>query len=151
MDRKESNMERAEKTWLLQIVVAAIVTATLAALAGLWGWTALKVIENGERIVEVKAELQKELGSEIAEVRVDLQRDLGSEIAKNREQIAEVKTELGRDIAEVNAKIAAMDAKLDLLIGALDITVAPEESAGAGPSGAERGGFQAGAGETATQ
>jgi len=139
-------MERAKKTWLLEIVVAAI----LAALAGLWGWTALRVVENGERIIEVKAELQTEIAEvrvelqkEIAEVRVDLQRDLGREIAKNREQIAEVKTELGRDIAEVNAK-------LDLLIGGLDISVVPEESADAGSSGAERGGFQAGAGETAT-
>jgi len=133
-------MERAKKTWLLEIIL----TAILAALAGLWGWTALRVVENGERIIEVKAELQKELGSEIAEVRVelgreiaevrvDLQRDLGREIAKNREQIAEV------------------NAKLDLLIGALDISVVPKESAGAGPSGAERGGFQAGAGETATE
>jgi len=118
-------MERAKKTWLLEVILAAI----LAALAGLWGWTALRVVENGERIIEVKAELQKELGSEIAEVRVEL----GREIAKNREQIAEV------------------NAKLDLLIGALDISVVPKESAGAGPSGAERGGFQAGAGETATE
>jgi len=38
-----------------------------------------------------------------------------------------------------------------LLIGGLDISVVPEESAGAGPSGAERGGFQAGAGEMATE
>jgi len=107
-------MERTEKTWLLEIVVAAIVAAILAALAGLWGRTAVRVIENGERIIEVKAELQ-------------------TEIAENR-----------RAIAEVNAK-------LDLLIGGLNISVVPEESASAGPSGAERGGLQAEAGETTAE
>ena len=96
-------MERTQKTWLLEIVLAAI----LAALVGIAGWTATKVIENGERIVEVKAEL-------------------------------------GREIAELNAK-------MDLLIRGLNISVAPKESASAEPSGADRGGFQVGAGGTATE
>jgi len=151
MDRKESSMERAKKTWLLEIVVAAVVTAILAALAGLWGWTALRVIENGERIVEVRVELQKE----IADVRVDLQKEIAEVKVELQKEIADVKVDLqrdlGREIAENRKQIAEVNAKLDLLIGALDISVAPEESAGAGPSGAERGGFQAGAGETATQ
>ena len=100
-------MERTQKTWLLEIVVAAVVAAMLAALLGLWGWTANKVVQNGERIVEVKAEL-------------------------------------GREIAELNAK-------MDLLIRGLNISVAPKESASAEPSGADRGGFQIGAGGTATE
>ena len=100
-------MERTQKTWLLEIVVAAVVAAMLAALLGLWGWTANKVNQNGERIVEVKAEL-------------------------------------GREIAELNAK-------MDLLIRGLNISVAPKESASAEPSGADRGGFQIGAGGTATE
>ncbi|MDD9801053.1 MAG: hypothetical protein OXU53_00640 [Deltaproteobacteria bacterium] len=100
-------MERTEKTWILEIVVAAVVAAMLAALLGLWGWTANKVVQNGERIVEVKAEL-------------------------------------GREIAELNAK-------MDLLIRGLNISVAPKESASAEPSGAESGGFQVGAGGTATE
>ena len=100
-------MERTQKTWILEIVVAAVVAAMLAALLGLWGWTANKVVQNGERIVEVKAEL-------------------------------------GREIAELNAK-------MDLLIRGLNISVAPKESASAEPSGADRGGFQVGAGGTATE
>ena len=100
-------MERTQKTWILEIVVAAVVAAMLAALLGLWGWTANKVVQNGERIVEVKAEL-------------------------------------GREIAELNAK-------MDLLIRGLNISVAPKESASTEPSGADRGGFQVGAGGTATE
>jgi len=100
-------LERTQKTWILEIVVAAVVAAMLAALLGLWGWTANKVVQNGERIVEVKAEL-------------------------------------GREIAELNAK-------MDLLISGLNISVAPKESASAEPSGADRGGFQVGAGGTATE
>ncbi|MDD9853121.1 MAG: hypothetical protein OXU78_04110 [Deltaproteobacteria bacterium] len=103
-------MERTQKTWLLEIVLAAI----LAALVGIAGWTATKVIENGERIIEVKAELQKE-------------------------------------IAENGKKIAALDAKMDLLIRGLNISVTPKESASAETSGAESGGFQIGAGGTATE
>ena len=103
-------MERTQKTWILEIVLAAI----LAALVGIAGWTATKVIENGERIVEVKAELQKE-------------------------------------IAENGKKIAALDAKMDLLISGLNISVTPKESASAESSGAESGGFQIGAGGTATE
>ena len=103
-------MERTQKTWLLEIVLAAI----LAALVGIAGWTATKVIENGERIIEVKAELQKE-------------------------------------IAENGKKIAALDAKMDLLISGLNISVTPKESASAESSGAESGGFQIGAGGTATE
>jgi len=80
-------MERTEKTWLLEIVLAAI----LAALLALWGWTATKVIENG------------------------------------------------RSIVELNGKIAVLDAKMDLIISGLNISVAPKESAGAGPSGVESG------------
>jgi len=89
---KESKMEPLEKTWILEIIVAAM----LAALLGLWGWTANKVVQNGEKIVEVKAELQQELGKEIA----------------------------------ANGKsIAAIDAKLDLLIRGLDIAVGPKDKA----------------------
>ena len=147
---KESKMEPLEKTWSLELVG----TAMLAALLALWGWTANKVVQNGESIIEVKAELQQELGEEIAEVRVEL-----------GEEIAEVRVELGREIAAVNAKIAAngekiaamngkiaaVDAKLDLLISGLNIAVAPKDNAGAGPAGAKRGGFRVGAGETATE
>ncbi|MDD9853120.1 MAG: hypothetical protein OXU78_04105 [Deltaproteobacteria bacterium] len=100
-------MERTQKTWILEIVVAAVVAAMLAALLGLWGWTANKVVQNGERIVEVKAEL-------------------------------------GREIAELNAK-------MDLLIRGLNISVTPKESASAETSGAESSGFQIGAGGTATE
>ena len=96
-------MERTQKTWLLEIVVAAVVAAMLAALLGLGGWTANKVVQNGEKIVEL------------------------------------------------NGKIAALDAKMDLLISGLNISVAPKESASAEPSGADRGGFQVGAGGTATE
>ena len=148
---KESKMEPLEKTWILELVG----TAMLAALLALWGWTANKVVQNGESIIEVKAELQQELGEEIAEVRVEL-----------GEEIAEVRVELGREIAAVNAKIAAngekiaamngkiaaVDAKLDLLISGLNIAVAPKDNAGAGPAGAKRGGLRVGAeGETATE
>ena len=96
-------MERTEKTWILEIVVGAVVAALLAALLGLGGWTANKVVQNGEKIVEL------------------------------------------------NGKIAALDAKMDLLISGLNISVAPKESASAEPSGAESGGFQIGAGGTATE
>jgi len=113
-------MERTEKNWILEIILGAI----LVALVGLWGWTATRVIENGERIIEVKAELQKE--------------------------IAEVKTELGREIAENRRAIAELNAKMDLIISGLNISVAPKESADAGLPGAERG-FQVGAGGTATE
>ena len=67
---KEHKMERLEKTWILELVGAAL----LAALLGLWGWTANKVVQNGE-------------------------------------------------------KIATVDAKLDLLISGLDISVAPKDKA----------------------
>jgi len=83
-------MERTEKTWILEIVLGVI----LAALVGLWGWTATKVVENGE-------------------------------------------------------KIAVLNAKMDLIISGLNISVAPKESASAEP-GAERG-YQAGAGGAATE
>ena len=96
-------MERTQKTWILEIVVGAVVAALLAALLGLGGWTANKVVQNGEKIVEL------------------------------------------------NGKIAAVDAKMDLLISGLNISVAPKESASAEPSGADRGGFQIGAGGTATE
>jgi len=83
-------MERTERPWLLEIIVGAI----LAALVGLAGWTATKVVENGE-------------------------------------------------------KIAVLNAKMDLIISGLNISVAPKESASAEP-GAERG-FQIGASGTATE
>ena len=103
---KESKMERLEKTWILELIGAAL----LAAMLGLWGWTANKVVQNGEKIVEVKAELQQE-------------------IAENGKRIAEVKAELGKEIAENGKRIAAIDAKLDLLISGLDIAVAPKDKA----------------------
>jgi len=102
-------MERTEKTWLLEIIVAAIVAAMLAALVGLVGWTATKVVQNGERILEVRLEIQQQ-------------------IAENR-----------RQIAEVNGKVAELNAKMDLIISGLNISVAPKESAGAGLPGVERG------------
>jgi len=100
-------MERTEKTWILEIILGAI----LVALVGLWGWTATRVIENGERIIEVKAELQQQ-------------------IAENRREIAEVKAELGREIAELNAK-------MDLIISGLNISATPKDSAGAGGAATE--------------
>ena len=140
---KESKMEPLEKTWILEIIVAAM----LAALLALWGWTANKVVQVGENVVEVKAELQQEIGEvrvEIAEVRVEL----GKEIAAVNAKIAAN----GEKIAAVNGKIAAVDAKLDLLIRGLNIAVAPKDKAGAGPAGAKRGGLRVGAGgETATE
>ena len=162
---KESKMEPLEKTWLLEIIVAAM----LAALLGLWGWTANKVVQNGESIIEVRveiAEVQVELQQEIGEVKEELQQEiaavrveLGREIAAvnetiaaNGEKIAEVKAELGEKIAANGEKIAAVDAKLDLLIRGLNIAVAPKDKAGAGPAGAKRGGLRVGAGgETATE
>ncbi|MDD9818416.1 MAG: hypothetical protein OXU61_09840 [Gammaproteobacteria bacterium] len=126
---KESKMEPLEKTWILELVG----TAMLAALLALWGWTANKVVQVGENVVEVKAELQQEIG----EVRVE---------------IAEVKADLGKEIAANGEKIAAVDAKLDLLIRGLNIAVAPKDKAGAGPAEAKRGGLRVGAGgETATE
>ena len=137
---KESKMEPLEKPWILELVVAAVMTAMLAALVGLWGWTANKVVQNGEKIVEVKAELQQEIG----EVRVEL----GREIAAVNEKIAAN----GKEIAANGEKIAAVDAKLDLLIRGLNIAVAPKDNVGAGPAEAKRGGLRVGAGgETATE
>ena len=137
---KESKMEPLKKPWILELVVVAVMTAILAALVGLWGWTANKVVQNGESIIEVRVEIgevKAELQQEIAEVRVEL----GKEIAAN-----------GEKIAAVNGKIVAVDAKLDLLIRGLNIAVAPKDNVGAGPAGAKRGGLRVGAGgETATE
>jgi len=66
-------MERTKKTWILEIILGAI----LAALLALWGWTATRVIENGERIIEVRAELQKEIAEVNAKIAVlDAKMDL---------------------------------------------------------------------------
>ena len=144
---KESKMEPLKKPWILELVVAAVMTAMLAALVGLWGWTANKVVQNGESIIEVRVEIgevKAELQQEIAEVRVEL----GREIAAVNEKIAAN----GKEIAANGEKIAAVDAKLDLLIRGLNIAVAPEDNVGAGPAGAKRGGLRVGAGgETATE
>ena len=170
---KESKMEPLEKTWILELVVVAVMTAILAALVGLWGWTANKVVQNGESIIEVRVEIgavKAELQQEIGAVRVELQQEIaavnekiaanGEKIAAVRVEIGEVKAELGEKIAEngksiaaVNGKIAAVDAKLDLLIRGLNIAVAPKDKAGAGPpAGAKRGGLRVGAGgETVTE
>ena len=132
---KESKMEPLEKTWLLEIIVAAM----LAALLGLWGWTANKVVQNGESIIEVRGEIgavKAELQQEIGEVRVELQQEIAA---------------VNEKIVANGEKIAAVDAKLDLLIRGLNIAVAPKDKAGAGPAGAKRGGFRVGAGETATE
>ena len=144
---KESKMEPLEKTWLLEIIVAAM----LAALLGLWGWTANKVVQNGESIIEVRVE--------IAEVQVELQQEIGEVKEELQQEIAAVRVDLGKEIAAngekiaaVNGKIAAVDAKLDLLIRGLKIAVAPKDKAGAGPAEAKRGGLRVGAGgETATE
>ena len=101
---KESKMEPLEKTWILELVVVAVMTAILAALVGLWGWTANKVVQNGESIIEVRVE--------IGEVKAEL----GEKIAEN-----------GKSIAAVNGKIAAVDAKLDLLIRGL-LVLAPSQA-----------------------
>ena len=169
---KESKMEPLKKPWILELVGAAVMTAILAALVGLWGWTANKVVQNGESIIEVRVEIgavKAELQQEIGAVRVELQQEIaavnekiaanGEKIAAVRVEIGEVKAELGEKIAEngksiaaVNGKIAAVDAKLDLLIRGLKIAVAPKDKAGAGPAGAKRGGLRVGAGgETATE
>ena len=114
---KESKMERLEKTWTLELIGATL----LAAMLGLWGWTANRVVQVGESVVEVKAELQQEIaenGKKIAEVKAEL----GKEIAEVRVELGEVKAELGKEIA-------AIDAKLDLLIRGLDIAVAPKDKA----------------------
>ena len=135
---KESKMEPLEKTWLLEIIVAAM----LAALLGFAGWTATKVVQNGEKIIE--------LNGKIAEVKVEF----GKEIAAVNGKIAAVDAKLAAvdaKLAVVDVKIAAVDAKLNLLIRGLNISVAPKDNAGAGPSGAKRGGLQVGAGETATE
>jgi len=125
---KESKMERLEKTWILELVGAALLTALL----GLWGWTANRVVQVGESVVEVKAELQQEIGGvktelrqEIAEVKVELRQ----EIAEVRVELGEVKVELGKEIAANGKSIAAIDAKLDLLIRGLDIEVGPKDKA----------------------
>ena len=137
---KESKMEPLEKTWLLEIIVAAM----LAALLGLWGWTANKVVQNGESIIEVRVE--------IAEVQVELQQEIGEVKEELQQEIAAVRVDLGKEIAANGEKIAAVDAKLDLLIRGLNIAVAPKDKAGAGPAGAKRGGLRVGAGgETATE
>ena len=155
---KESKMEPLKKPWILELVVVAVMTAILAALVGLWGWTANKVVQNGESIIEVRVEIaavKAELQQEIAEVRVELGREIAAvneKIAANGEKIAEVKAELGKEIAANGEKIAAVDAKLDLLIRGLNIAVAPKDNAGAGPAGATRGGLRVGGGrETATE
>ena len=132
---KESKMERLEKTWTLELIGATL----LAAMLGLWGWTANRVVQVGESVVEVKAELQQEIaenGKKIAEVKAELGKEiagvrveLGKEVAENGKSIAEVKAELGKEIAENGKRIAAIDAKLDLLIRGLDIAVAPKDKA----------------------
>jgi len=147
-------MKRTEKTWLLEIVVGSVVAAILAALLGLWAWTAVKVVENGERITEVKAELQQEIAGVKAELQQEIaeaKAELRQEIAEVRVEVAEVRVDLQQEIAKNREQIVEVNAKLDLLISGLDISAVPEESAGAGLPGAERGGFQAGAGATATQ
>jgi len=117
---KESKMEWLGKPWILELVGAA--------LLGLWGWTAVRVVQVGENVIEVKAELQQE----IAEVKAELRQ----EIAENGKKITEVKAELGKEIAEngkkiaaLDGKIVAVDAKLDLLISVLDISAAPKDKA----------------------
>jgi len=50
-------MERTEKTWILEIILGAILAAILAALVGLAGWTANKVVENGEKIAELDGKI----------------------------------------------------------------------------------------------
>ena len=107
---KESKMDRLEKTWTLELIGATL----LAAMLGLWGWTANRVVQVGESVVEVKAELQQEIGDVKAEL---------------RQEIAEVRVELGKEIAANGKSIAAIDAKLDLLIRGLDIEVGPKDKA----------------------
>ena len=50
---KERKMERLEKTWIPEIVGAALLTAML----GLWGWTANKVVQNGEKIAALDGKI----------------------------------------------------------------------------------------------
>jgi len=120
-------MKRLEKTWILELVGAALLTGLL----GLWGWTANKVVQVGESVVEVKAELQQEIaenGKKIAEVKAELQK----EIAENGKKIAALDGKIAAmdaKIAAVDGKIAAVDAKIDLLISGLDISVVPKDKA----------------------
>jgi len=116
-------MKRLEKTWILELIGAALLTALL----GLWGWTANRVVQVGESVVEVKAELQQE----IAGVKAELQQEINGV----RTELGEVKAELQQEIAENGKKIAAMDAKLDLLISGLNISVPPGDNARIEPSG----------------
>jgi len=138
-------MERLEKTWILELIGAALLTALL----GLWGWTANRVVQVGESVVEVKGELQQEIAGvkaelqqEIAGVKAELQQEINGvrtelqrEIAGVRTELGEVKAELQQEIAENGKKIAAMDAKLDLLISGLNISVPPGDNARIEPSG----------------
>ena len=50
---KERKMERLEKTWILELVGTALLTAML----GLWGWTANKVVQNGEKIAALDGKI----------------------------------------------------------------------------------------------
>ena len=50
---KERKMERLEKTWILELVG----TVLLTALLGLWGWTANKVVQNGEKIAALDGKI----------------------------------------------------------------------------------------------
>ena len=50
---KERKMERLEKTWILELVGTVLLTAML----GLWGWTANKVVQNGEKIAALDGKI----------------------------------------------------------------------------------------------
>ena len=128
---KESKMEPLKKPWILELVVVAVMTAILAALVGLWGWTANKVVQNGESIIEVRVEIgavKEELQQEIGEVRVELQQEIaavnekivanGEKIAEVRVEIGAVKAELGKEIAANGEKIAEVKAELGEKIAA---------------------------------
>ena len=50
---KERKMKRLEKTWILELVG----TVLLTALLGLWGWTANRVVQNGEKIAALDGKI----------------------------------------------------------------------------------------------
>jgi len=76
-------MERMQRTWLVEIILAAV----LAALVGLVAWTATEVVQVGETVLEAKAELQQQ-------------------IAENRREIAEINSKMDLIISGLNISIA---------------------------------------------
>jgi len=60
---KESEMEWLGEPWILELVGAA--------LLGLWGWTAVRVVQVGENVIEVKADRHQGIDEAKPELRRD--------------------------------------------------------------------------------